>query len=234
MSPIPSPGDVLVSTLLWIGVPALVLLPFAIALSIAQWIRTGAEVARISQQAARGIHGWLNRMGSRLGVRVIGMVLSQALAVASVYALFRLVYAMGIADSSGYSIADGRSFGWQELWVNLVTYSGESQLAVDATLIAIGWVLAVDIAAVFGMNLVLSILGIVRYPITWLGALAAIGIGIVGLMVLSLATWMHNPGYNIEMVSLYACWVILLIGMILGTNLSIRRAEAAFQRDAHM
>ena len=65
-----------------------------------------------------------------------------------------------------------------------------------------------------------------------LAALSGLGIGIVGLMVLSLATWMHSPGYNVGMVSLYAAWVIILWGIAATLPTCMSQAEQIYNQDA--
>ncbi|WP_367403369.1 hypothetical protein [Kocuria marina] len=225
MLEIASPTDVLVSTLIWIGVPALVLFPFVLALGIAEWIRAGAWTVRTVQQGSDVLRGYRDEVVGRLGYRLLSLISVQALLVAGVYSIFRLVYATGIDDASGYSIADGRSFRWSELWLNLIMYSGESQLAVNAALFTLGWVLGVDAAVVFRRNMVLELLALVRWPVLVIGGLGAVGIGVVGLAVLSLATWLNDPSYQVEMVSLYACWVMLLLLVTVTVFSSVSRAQ---------
>lgn len=209
-SPIPSPTDVLFSTLRWIGVPALLLLPLAAALAVAEWLRFAAAVRRLATSARTGASLAIgSAMGHTVG-KITVLTLAEAAVVATVYGSFRLAYAMSVPDSSGHSISSGRSFTWSELWVNIVTYNTDVDLAVNAALIALGWALAVDVCMIFRMGLPLAILTFVKWPVGGLAIFGAVGIGVVGLLVLSLATWMHNPQYNLEMVSLYAAWVVLL------------------------
>lgn len=208
---IPDPTDVLRTTLLWLGVPALVLTPILSALAILAWWNLGRSVAALR-------HSRWPAIGP---LSIAGVAISQAFLVATTYSAGRLISAMGIDDASGFSIADGRSFNWAELWLNLATYSRDSEIAVNLVLFAIGWALALDFAALFGIVQLHTILAMVRWPLTLLAALAAIGIGLVGLMVLSLATWMDDPQYNIEMVTLYAMWVVILVAFIVGLRVSI-------------
>lgn len=215
MSPIPSPLDVLFSTLAWLGVPALVLLPLMVALGILEWLRTGRAVQIAAGRAAVGIANYFASLWRNRRAKWVALILTQAGVMATVSGAFRLAFAMSVDDPSGRDIASGRSFTWSELWVNVVSYSGDVTLAVNAALIAFGWVLAVNVAVLSRSDPLLTIVTILRWPVVAVATVAGLGIGLIGLLVLSLATWMNSPGYNVEMVSLYAIWVVLLGGLSL-------------------
>ena len=65
-----------------------------------------------------------------------------------------------------------------------------------------------------------------------LAVIAGILIGLIGLMVLCLATWMHSPGYNVGMVSLYAAWVVILWGAAAVLLECVSKAEQIYNQDA--
>ena len=209
-SPIPSPADVLFSTLRWIGVPALLLLPLALAIAVAEWIRFGRAVGRMAASAGRNVSRAVDAGMRHTVARVAILTLAEAAVVATVYGVVRLAWAMSVPNSTGYSISSGRAFTWSELWVNIVTYDTEVDFAVNAALVALGWALAINVCVIFRMQVPLAVLRIVRWPLGIVAVVGAVGIGFIGLLVLSLATWMHHPQYDIEMVSLYAAWVVLL------------------------
>lgn len=211
LNPVPSPEDVLVNTLIWLGVPALVLTPFLVAFGIAQWVTFARHAAKVARTVARVTSGEVKGVLRRTWASVLWLGVMQATLIAATYSLFRLVYAMGIDDSAGRNIADGKSFTFSELWVNLTTYSNESTLSVQAALLALGWVLAFDLSALVRNKVARNVLMFPAAAVAIVAVGGAVLIGLVGLMVLSLATWMNAPGYNIGMVSLYAMWVILLV-----------------------
>lgn len=207
---LPTPTDVLSSTLLWLGVPALVLLPITLALWVADWISTARRVGRGAGSALRrGEQVWQGQK-VRPAIRGAGWLLLQGTLTAVIYSSFRLARAMSIPDANGRNIADGKSFTWSELWLNLTVYSAEDPIALKAFWITVGWMLAYTFAQLVPGRLLAQILFLPLFLVIPLAALAAIGIGVTGLMVLSLATWMDSPGYNVEMVSLYAFWTIFL------------------------
>lgn len=225
---IPSPVDVLVSTMVWVGVPALVLLPLVIVWSIVEWFHLGSQASNVVQRASHELKKFSGEKLGRFAFRLFFLVTIQAFFIATVYSFFRLISAMGIKDINGISIADGRTFAWADLWVSLVTYTNDDQLAVNSALLALGWVLAVNVTAMFGIKIAFKTLTIVRWPIGVFSIFGAILTGVVGLMVFSLATWMNTPGYSVEMVSLYACWVIILVLIAFTISASVDRAEQVF------
>ena len=211
MTGIPSPTDVAVNILQLLGVPTIILLPLVFALQIAEWWKTGQQL--------------------RIGVRNVGVLL-QSLLVALVYSCFTLAHAMGVSDAAGRNIADGSSFTWTQLWMTITTYSTTAGLPYQASLGAMGWLIALNITHATRTRLLVRILTMPVPLIVILAALSGLGIGIVGLMVLSLATWMHSPGYNVGMVSLYAAWVIILWGIAATLPTCVSQAEQIYNQNA--
>lgn len=212
MVDLPTPADVLGSTLVWLGVPALLLAPLMIMLWVADWLRALAATREVMANGSRRTLSIWNGLTGRRAFKLVAFTLSQATALAIVYAAFRLAAAMNVRDAAGRNIADGKSFTWQELWTNVTTYSSEHPVAVQAFWLTLGWLLAFNLAHLARSDI---LIGLVRLPATVLAplcALAMLGIGVVGFMVWSLATWMESPGYNIGMVFLYAAWVAILGG----------------------
>ncbi|RRD03581.1 hypothetical protein EII34_13410 [Arachnia propionica] len=204
----------------------MLILPLSFALWIADWVRTarqlGTTVSRWSSLIAE--------LSSRQSARLFRFVLLQALLAALVYSGFRLGHAMGISDPTGRNIADGKSFTWQELWIMVTTYSTNAALPLQAFYGVAGWLIALNLAHLARSQLLIRILTLPVVVIIALCALAGIGIGVIGLMVLSLATWLHHPGYNVGMVSLYAAWVVILIGIAVTLPACITDAEHVYQQ----
>jgi hypothetical protein len=209
---ISSPAEVMFMTLRWLGVPALVLAPFIIALAIAEWAAAARAIARGTAS--------VRRIGEQLAelrpTRLVLLTVGQAVVVAAVYSGFRLSAAMSQPLPNGRNIADGSSFTWEQLWGHVTTYTTAEPLPVQAALVAVGWVLGIDVAVAFRMPVVAATLGVVGRPVGVLSLICAVLVGVLGLMVLSLATWMAAAGYNVEMVSLYAVWFAILITFGLG------------------
>lgn len=228
MTGIPSPTDVAVNILQLLGVPTIILLPLVFALQIAEWWKTGQQlrigVRNVGETAAVLAH--------RRPVRLILFVLLQSLLVALVYSCFTLADAMGVSDAAGRNIADGSSFTWTQLWMTITTYSTTAGLPYQASLGAMGWLIALNITHATRTRLLVRILTMPVPLIVILAALSGLGIGIVGLMVLSLATWMHSPGYNVGMVSLYAAWVIILWGIAATLPTCVSQAEQIYNQNA--
>jgi membrane protein len=227
MTDIPSPTDVAVNILQWLGVPAIILLPLVFALQIAEWWKTGQQL-RIGMRNVTETAAVLAR---RRPLRLILFILLQSLLVALVYSCFTLAHAMGVSDAAGRNIADGSSFTWTQLWMTITTYSTTAELPYQASLGAMGWLIALNITHVARTRLLVRILTMPAPLIVILAALSGLGIGIVGLIVLSLA-WMHSPGYNVGMVSLYAAWVIILWGIAAALPACVSQAEQIYNEDA--
>lgn len=203
----------LFNTLIWLGLPSLMFMPIVILLWIGEWIRTLQQVGTGLQHAGRQVSSLGEKLRAQFLARAVWFAVTQGAFTAFVFASFRLVAAMTIPDGSGLNIASGKSFRWAELWINLTTYSSADQRSLQAFWIAVGWILALNVANLTPSRVLATIVKLPVLPVAALCTFAAIGIGVVGLMVLSLATWLHNPGYNIEMVSLYVFWVVLLLGV---------------------
>lgn len=212
MIELPTPNSVLTSTLLWLGVPFLLLLPINFVFWLGDWFRalqTARNALVLAHQSGKTVR---DSVSNQILVKWAIYLIMQAALAAIVYSSFRLAGAMMVRDSMGRNIADGKSFTWSELWFNFTRYDGIDPLAVQAFWFTIGWLIAVNFAHLVKSKLLIQI---TRWPSTLIAALCGLGavaIGAVGLMVLSLATWMNSPEYNIGMVSLYAFWVLLLGG----------------------
>ena len=228
MTGIPSPTDVAFNMLQLLGVPLMILAPLMITLQIAEWWRAGQQL-RVGVQNVRETAAVLAR---RRPVRLVVFALLQSLLVALVYSSFTLAHAMGVSDAAGRNIADGSSFTWTQLWMTITTYSTTAGLPYQASLGAMGWLIALNITHVARSRLLVRFLTLPVPLIVILAALFGLGIGIVGLMVLSLATWMHSPGYNVGMVSLYAAWVIILWGIATVLPACVSQAEQIYSQDA--
>lgn len=226
MIDLPSPTDLVTNTLIWLGLPALLFVPITIALWIADWVRTllqvGGGISHLGNAALKA-----RRLPA---VKIASLVLLQGFLAAIVYASFRLAIAMSITDSAGRNIADGKSFTWSELWIYLTTYSAKDQLPIQAFWIAVGWLAALNFAHLVRSRLLVGVLKAPVVPLVGLSALAAIGIGVIGLMVLALAEGFHDPSYNLGMVSLYAFWVMLLGGIAITLPAITSTAADVFRR----
>ncbi|GAB3170804.1 hypothetical protein GCM10027059_37860 [Myceligenerans halotolerans] len=224
MPEVPSPSDVAFMTLQWLGVPALVLAPFVVALAVAEWVKTARAIGRGAVSVGR----IADRIAALRPTRLALLTVGQALVVAAVYSGFRLSVAMSQPLPNGRNIADGSSFTWEQLWSHATTYTAAEPLPVQAALVAVGWVLGIDVAVAFRMRVVAATLGVVCRPAGVLSLLCAVVVGAVGLVVLSLATGSATAGYTVEMVSLYAVWFAILITFGLGALGARGLAERAF------
>lgn len=228
MTGIPSPVDVLFNTLQLLGVPLIVFLPLIVALQITEWWRVGQQLGA----GARNVRETAAALARRRPVRLVVFALLQSLLVALVYSGFTLAHAMGVSDAAGRSISDGISFTWTQLWMTITTYSTTARLPNQASLGATGWLIALNITHAARTRLLVRILTTPVTLIVILAGISGLGIGVVGLMVLSLATWMHSPGYNVGMVSLYAAWVIILWGIATVLPACVSQAEQIYNQDA--
>lgn len=210
---LPSPTDILVRTLLWLGVPFLLVLSFSLILFAAEWIKAARVAGEKTQKIIKMMMSELRNLKASKVIRLLLFICSQALLLALIYSSFRLAHAMGVSDSSGRNIADGKSFTWQELWMAVTEYSFSAELPIQASCVAAGWILALNLAHLIDSRSLIRVVDFLSIVAASLCILGATLIGLIGVMVLSLATWMHHPAYNIGMVSLYAAWVVLLAGI---------------------
>lgn len=227
MTGIPSPADVLFNTLQLLGVPLVILLPLIVTLKIAEWWKMGQQLGT----GVRNVRETAAALARRRPVRLVVFALLQSMLVALVYSGFTLAHSMGVSDAAGRNISDGSSFTWTQLWMTITTYSTTAELPRQASLGAMGWLIALNIAHVTRAQLLVRILTMPVILIVILAGLSGLSIGVVGLMVLSLA-WTHSPGYNMGMVSLYAAWVIILWGIAAVLPACVSRAEQIYNQDA--
>lgn len=226
----PSPADVFFSLLRWIGIPTLVLLPLQLAFSLMDWLNFIKKTReRIGNAADQTLRHW-KHLRQAPPFRLIAHVLAQGALLACTYSAFRLAHGMSIDNIQGRSIADGRSFTWHELWTNCTTYDGAAPLAIKALQFTAGCLIVINSAYALDLTALKSAS---RKVCAVLLALALGGgaiIFLVGLMVLCLATVMHHPDYNVEMVSLYALWVLFLWGGAGALRLLLSTCEAVYRR----
>lgn len=200
-----------IEILVWLGTPALILVPMTLVIFVIDWAKSAAS-STPSVGAGYEERSFRRNVREKPIVFVVFVLVEGAL-VALIHSGFRLWRAMTIADASGRNIADGKSFTWGELWTNLTHYTDSDELAMKALWITVGWLLVLNLANLFGIRFLSKLLTLPMLPIVYLSAFAALGIGAVGLMVLANATVFEAPGYNVEMVSLYAFWVLILGGI---------------------
>lgn len=116
--------------------------------------------------------------------------------------------------------------------MTVTTYSTTAKLPYQASFGVMGWLIALNIAHVARSRLLIRILTLPVNLLAILAVIAGILIGLIGLMVLCLATWMHSPGYNVGMVSLYAAWVVILWGAVAVLLECVSKAEQIYNQDA--
>lgn len=116
--------------------------------------------------------------------------------------------------------------------MTVTTYSTTAKLPYQASFWVMGCLIALNIAHVARSRLLIRILTLPVNLLAILAVIAGILIGLIGLMVLCLATWMHSPGYNVGMVSLYAAWVVILWGAAAVLLECVSKAEQLYNQDA--
>ncbi|MFY9262287.1 MAG: hypothetical protein GX483_02455 [Actinomycetaceae bacterium] len=210
MTWLPDSWDVLLQILKWIGIPALFLLPLNLVLWALGWIYTARKAKEVSHAAASAVHSFVNDLSGRRLPNLVVFILAQALFLASTLSTFKLVEAMTVPDHTGLDIASGRTFHWEELWRNLTTYVNTSEETLKAFWFAAGWLLVFHLAHLLKSKTMITIAIAPASLLIPLSLLAAAGIGFIGVLVFLLATVFDDPQYNLEMVSLYALWVLFL------------------------
>lgn len=222
----------LTQTLLWLAIPLLgVVLINAALLAIAELkVRAAFAADRVDVNDPANMAGinWLLVALKTKHGPMMALLAGETLLVACTYSLFRLITAMTRPGAGGRTIADGRTFTWQELWENLTTYYIDQPLTLQATAIAAAWIFAVNLAAMFHQRWAYRLLTILVRPLLVLLVLGAAFLTLIGLCVWALAGPLGNPHYNMEMLSLYVFWVVLLLGEMMGLFLITATADAIY------
>lgn len=226
----PSPTDAFISLLRWIGVPSLILLPFSLTFFLMDWLNFIKKTREMVGNAADQTHRLWEHARQVPLFRAITHLLAQGTLLACTYSAFRLAHGMSIDNIQGRSIADGRTFTWHELWTNCTSYDTTSPLAVKALQFTAGYLIVINTAYALDLKALKSISNAACTALTVLAVLLGALIGLAGLPVLFLATFMHDPRYNIEMVSLYALWVIFLWGGAGALQLLLSTCQSVYGR----
>jgi membrane protein len=215
MSP-PSPTDVLINTLKWIGVPALVLAPISIVFWLVDWFKT-------TKETIKNIQNIIGRLKKISIPEVIVYAVSQGAVFAIVCASCRLAHGMSITD-----VTESREFTWQRLWMNCTSYSIEDDVSRKVIQLTAGWLLVINFAFVARSSILKRIIKLTNAAIMFVSSAAGITIAIAGLAALSLALE-GRPLYNIEMVSLYVFWVAFLWGGPIALAETMSAGESLFK-----
>lgn len=223
MITIPSPNDVLTGTLVWLGVPSLVLLPLAFALAVVEWYRALRATASAVSAATRGVGSFWQRTP---WLKVLSLVISGAATVASVFSLTRFLIVLLAADSP---LHGGPQFRWQELWIALISYHDATGLPVNAALVTLGWVAAICITAAARASAAFNLLALVRRVVVPLAILSTVVWAVLFLMTWSLATWMSDPSYNLDMLAVYGTGLTLSLILTLGARSLVSLTKDLFQ-----
>lgn len=222
----PSPTSVLLNTLVWLGVPLLVLTPLTIALAVAEWLKAVRAGARVTNSIGLQVESFWERTS---WLRVVSLIVVQAVVVAATFSLLRFYVVLFAGDSP---LHGGPQFQWKELWVALTTYSDSSGLPAKASLIALGWVIAINVAALTRLEGGHTLLMFVGLAIIAVAGLGALGWGVLFLMVWSLATWMHDPNYNLDMLSVYGVATGLSALLAVAVHQTMNLSTTVFSREA--
>lgn len=222
MFDLPDSMDVLIATLQWLGVPFALWIPAMLVIWLADWAKA------VSGAAQTSIHFWGWLKSQRLS-KLAFYIFLHAVLIATVYSAFRLIAAMMKPNAAGVTIADGRSFSWQEVWISISTFSASDALSIQALYTAVGILLAFNVAHVIGASWLAHLIALPVALLIWLGRAVVAFVIIAGFCVWSLATWLHNPKYSIDMVYLYVMWLVLLIGFALAAALTAELAEDMYQ-----
>lgn len=218
---IPSPGDLLLETAIWIGVPALVLAPVVLVLAIIEW----RNAVRAAAKAAGYVRETVDSFWERTAwVKVIGLIVAESATVASAFSLLRFYVVLFASDSP---LRGGPQFRWQELWTALTTYNDATGLPVTAAYGALGWLLALNVTLLIRSTLAVAIVKAVGYLVILVVGLTVVGWVLLFAMVWSLATWMNNPGYNLDMLAVYGAGGVLSTVLALGAAYSILLSRTA-------
>lgn len=208
----------------------MILLPFSLTFFLMDWLNFIKKTREMVGNAADQTHRLWEHARQVPLFRAITHLLAQGTLLACTYSAFRLAHGMSIDNIQGRSIADGRTFTWHELWTNCTSYDTTSPLAIKALQFTAGCLIVINSAYALDLTALKSVS---RKVCAVLLALALGGgaiIFLVGLMVLCLATVMHHPDYNVEMVSLYALWVLFLWGGAGALRLLLSTCEAVYRR----
>lgn len=126
-------------------------------------------------------------------------------------------------------LVGGPDFRWQELWVALISYDDRSSVAANAGLIVLGWVSGLSILAAARERVAYSVLAALRVVVVFLAGMSTAGWLFLFLCVWSLATWMNNPTYNLDMLSVYGVGTMLSFMLALGAWYMGHRLREVFR-----
>jgi hypothetical protein len=212
MSGLPSPEDLAVKVLLWIGAPAVVVTAYTSVLAGIGWISVGRSSARnLSTARARTratLRDWTT-VRQRATVRLIA---ASAAFVAVAYSLTQLAGVTYERIGDNPSIAEGLSFDAGFLVSQLLGYQHWTRLSGWAVFAALASIFLLNVANLIGSvalrKFIAFVWGVALLPGMLLGFLLILD----GVCVLILGLT-HSDNYQPSMAVLYALWVACLFAL---------------------
>jgi hypothetical protein len=161
----------IVRGLVFVGVPAAILVPIYLAAWVLGWFRVARTARSVAAEAGRSGLAAARRIVQATWTKRLVVLLAAAVLPAAAYGSVRLQTGL---DASGLSNMSAGSIRY--VYLTLINYSAHDPTAQTAFLIALGWVSTLALASVVGAtatrNLLAFVLGLVAVVVGILGALA--------------------------------------------------------------
>jgi hypothetical protein len=208
MDGLPSPQDIVVRVLVWLGAPGLIVTIYISVFALFGWISLGKATARKFARTQQQIVG----RSSKRQRGTVSFIAASAIFVAITYSLTQLIGVTYEKIGHHLSIAEGLTFNGRYLLSELIGYQHWTRLsawAVFAALISIFLLNVADLIDMPGLRQFITFIwAIVLIP----GAFATLLLALDGISVLILGL-LHQDNYQPSMAILYLLWVACLLSL---------------------
>lgn len=217
------PDELGIALLVWLGVPALVLVPLTVALTAVAWYRGTLNAAAAISKAQRSAASFWARAP---WVRCVALAMTASVTVASVFALGRFLVVFFASDSP---LKNAAEFEWEELWIALLSYRDRTGIPIHATQVAAGIVVGLCVFAAFRARGAFELLAWVSaYVVVAVTAVFAV-FWTVMFLVMAANIWAFRyPEYRSDHLVVYGTPAALCIFIVFALAYTIVFARQVF------
>jgi hypothetical protein len=206
MTGLPSPEDVAVKILVWIGAPAILIALYTSLLALLGWVSLVKSSRRNVSLAVRRTRETLRDWTTARQRAAVRLVAASTLFVAVAYSLTQLAGVTYEKVDGNTSIADGLSFDGTFLFSQLVGYQHWTRLSAWTVLAALLSIFLLNVANLIRLTGLRKLITLVWGVVLGLGMLFGLLLILAGVCVLLLGLT-HYDNYQPSMAILYALWV---------------------------
>jgi hypothetical protein len=212
MNGLPSPEDITVRVLIWLGAPAVIVTIYTSVFAFLGWVSLGKSGARGVSTAAARIRQTAVDWSSERQRATMKFIAASTAFVAVVYSLTQLAGVTYEKIGRHLSIAEGLTFNAGYLVSELLGYQHWTRLSAWTVLAALVSIFLLNVAGLFRAPTLSGFVTVIWAIVLVPGAFAALLVALAGASVLILGLT-HQDNYQPSMAVLYLLWVVCLLSL---------------------